>query len=63
MVRAKKRGGGGAGLTLSWVLSAAVDVEARVKEGDGQQAALHPPLPRLYMSISPTEQQRENKAE
>lgn len=42
----KRRGGvGGLGLTVSWVLSAAVDVEARVKEGDGQQAALHPPLP------------------
>lgn len=32
-------------VTPLWVLSAAVDVEARMKEGDGQQAELHPPLP------------------
>lgn len=49
--------------TPSWVLSAVVDVAARMKEGDGQQAELHPPLPWLYMSISPREQQNENKAE
>lgn len=57
----KKKKGGRA--TPSWVLSAAVAVEARMKKGDGQQAELHPPFPYLNVSVSPREQRRENKAE
>lgn len=63
VVGAKKKKKKKGRATPSWVLSAAVDVEARMKEGDGQQAELHPPLPWLCMSVRPSEQQREKKAE
>lgn len=42
-VKKKKMERGEGGRQPSWVLSAAVDVRARMQEGDGQQP--HPPLP------------------